>query len=308
MVSIIIPCYNVEDTLPFTIESILKQTDSNWEILAVNDGSTDMTAEVIKKYANNNPKIKLYSKKNGGVSSARNLGLKYAKGDWIYFLDADDLIDSYLIETINNQPNDTDVMIFEFIMESNDHYRHYKLTNPSTLFRDYLTNKQTIHISSLATRRNFIEKHPISFDEQTHYGEDREFIAKLFTFKPSYICLNKILFKYQVREGSAMTSRNYNSRKFSSILASERTYKSLINTSEERSALAVLAFTIVRHLKMYNEFKIKDTELYPKLKEYVQKYVQGLHFYGFGHIEFYTTVAGILAYNNKLLKLFLHLY
>ena len=308
MVSIIIPCYNVAEYLPYTIESILHQTDSDWEVITVDDGSNDSTVDVIKKYSNIDSRINLISKPNGGVSSARNIGLKYAKGDWVYFLDGDDLIDTSLVETINKASTDIDIVIFEFIMESNNSYEYFKLKRQSSLFSDYLTNKQTIHISSLATSRKFIEKNQISFNEQTYYGEDREFIAKLFLLKPYYICLNKILFKYHIRDGSAMTIRNYNSRKFSSILASERTYKSLINTSEERSALAVLAYTIVRHFKFYEEFEIKDTELYPKLKEYVQKYVRGLHFYGFGSIELYTMAAGIFAYNRNLLKLFLRLY
>lgn len=89
-VSIIIPCYNQGSFLGETLDSVLRQEHQNWECIVVNDGSTDRTAEVAEKYCLKDERIKLINKENGGLSSARNAGLKKSHGDLLAFLDADD--------------------------------------------------------------------------------------------------------------------------------------------------------------------------------------------------------------------------
>ena len=89
-ISIIVPIYNVEKYLPKCIDSIINQTLENIEIILVNDGSTDSCAEIIESYANKDNRIKVIHKKNGGQSSARNMGLDIAKGEYIGFVDSDD--------------------------------------------------------------------------------------------------------------------------------------------------------------------------------------------------------------------------
>lgn len=89
LISIIIPLYNKENSIDKTISSIINQTYSMWELIVVDDGSTDHSADCIKKYLEDK-RIKYIYKKNGGVSSARNLGIKKSNGNWIMFIDADD--------------------------------------------------------------------------------------------------------------------------------------------------------------------------------------------------------------------------
>lgn len=88
LISIVIPLYNKEKAINKTILSVLKQTYINWELIIVDDGSTDRSADVVRSFSDK--RIFYYLKKNGGVSSARNYGVKKAKGEWIIFLDADD--------------------------------------------------------------------------------------------------------------------------------------------------------------------------------------------------------------------------
>lgn len=100
-VSVVIPCYNVEEYISECIESVLKQTYSDLEIICVNDGSTDDTFRILKNYGEEFPeKIKLISQNNLGASAARNIGLSVAKGQYVQFLDADDLL---LPEKIEHQ-------------------------------------------------------------------------------------------------------------------------------------------------------------------------------------------------------------
>ncbi|WP_293936741.1 glycosyltransferase family 2 protein [Sphingobacterium sp. UBA5996] len=100
-VSVVIPVYNVEKYLDETIQSVLKQELQDFEIILVNDGSTDSSAAICQKYASLDPRIYFFDQENAGVSVARNNGLSHAVGDYVYFLDSDDTIDSaFLLESL----------------------------------------------------------------------------------------------------------------------------------------------------------------------------------------------------------------
>jgi glycosyltransferase involved in cell wall biosynthesis len=92
LVSIIIPCYNQANYLPFSLASVLEQTYSNWECIIVNDGATDNTEQISKVWCEKDNRFVYVEKQNGGLSSARNAGINFAKGDYIQFLDADDIL------------------------------------------------------------------------------------------------------------------------------------------------------------------------------------------------------------------------
>ena len=97
MVSVIIPAYNVEEYISASIESILDQQFEDWELIIINDGSTDSTPEVASSYADRDPRIKIFSKANEGPGAARRDGLRHACGEYVMFLDADDLCSSLYI-------------------------------------------------------------------------------------------------------------------------------------------------------------------------------------------------------------------
>ena len=92
LVSIIVPCYKVEQYLPNCIESILYQTYTNWELILVDDGSPDNCGNICDDYAAKDNRIKVVHKKNGGLSSARNAGMKVMNGEYVTFLDSDDFL------------------------------------------------------------------------------------------------------------------------------------------------------------------------------------------------------------------------
>lgn len=91
-VSIIVPVYKAEKYLNRCIDSILAQTFTDWELLLIDDGSTDRSGDICDEYAKKDTRIRVFHKENGGVSSARNLGLDSAQGEWVTFIDADDYI------------------------------------------------------------------------------------------------------------------------------------------------------------------------------------------------------------------------
>lgn len=92
LVSIIVPCYKVEQYLPNCIESILCQSYTNWELILVDDGSPDNCGNICDDYAAKDNRIKVVHKKNGGLSSARNAGMKVMNGEYVTFLDSDDFL------------------------------------------------------------------------------------------------------------------------------------------------------------------------------------------------------------------------
>lgn len=101
-ISIIVPVYNNQKTIERCVESIIGQTESNWNLILINDGSTDNSLEICEKYEKKDNRIKVINQKNNGVSSARNRGLEVADGDYIIFVDSDDYVELNLIETLNN--------------------------------------------------------------------------------------------------------------------------------------------------------------------------------------------------------------
>lgn len=92
LVSIIIPAYNAGEFISKTLDSILNQTWTNWEAIVVNDGSIDNTEAIVKQYAESDNRIILVSQSNRGCSPAKNIGLGFAKGDFVQYLDADDIL------------------------------------------------------------------------------------------------------------------------------------------------------------------------------------------------------------------------
>lgn len=103
-VSVIIPLYNKEGAISNTIKSVLEQTFTNFELIIINDGSTDRSLEIVKSINDN--RIQIYTKKNGGVSSARNYGAQKATSPWLLFLDADDRLTPHCIETLLQLKNE----------------------------------------------------------------------------------------------------------------------------------------------------------------------------------------------------------
>lgn len=120
MISVVVPVYNKQNSIKRCIESVLKQSYINWELLLIDDGSTDNSAKIIQPYLKDD-RIHYYHKENGGVSSARNMGIRKAKGEWIIFLDSDDY---FLPNALNSllqtaEPNHVLISAGNYLLEKN---------------------------------------------------------------------------------------------------------------------------------------------------------------------------------------------
>lgn len=183
MISIIIPVYNSETTLKRCLDSVISQSMSDWELLLVDDGSKDKSSDICDDYAAKDKRFKVFHKKNGGVSSARNIGLNNAKGDWIAFIDADDYVkESYLANLWKHSQKQVDLVISYAEIHNGDGIN--KESYPSKFVDDtnfdsiFIENDMNWHTSpwSKLYKRSIIEEHHLRFCEGMHIGEDAVFL------------------------------------------------------------------------------------------------------------------------------------
>ena len=128
-VSVVIPFYNVEDYFEECVSSIVNQTLKDIEIICINDGSTDNSLKILEQFANSDDRIKVFSQENRGVSASRNRGIKLAQGEYIYFMDSDDILDLNALEELYDfsKSNDLDILIFKLISFNNETGERYSI-------------------------------------------------------------------------------------------------------------------------------------------------------------------------------------
>ncbi len=189
LVTVIIPAYNYALYLPQAIESVKNQTLNNWECIIVDDGSTDNTKDIAQKYTNTDNRIKYHYKNNGGLSSARNLGLKLSQGKYVLFLDADDYIQKqnlqHLSSFLEQKNEDCAVfgMFYKFFDDNTPNHPWYNDFNYQTgLQQDFfqrLLNQNSLPPCAPMSPLNIIKKHNIYFDENLTSYEDWDFWLRL---------------------------------------------------------------------------------------------------------------------------------
>lgn len=216
-ISIIMAVYNMEEYLIDAIESVINQTIGieRIQLILVNDGSSDSSLDICKTYQNMyKQNIFIIDKMNGGVSSARNEGLKTATGDYINFLDADDKLESNACEKVLNffQKNDVDVVALPLVYfgtREDNHALHWKFTETRVIDIDDEYEAIQMHISSSFIRRQVVQQ--FSFCEDLKYGEDAELINKCILQKRRYGVLADTVYWYRYRESdtSAMQNAQY---------------------------------------------------------------------------------------------------
>ena len=212
LISIIVPIYNVDSYLRKCFDSIISQTYSDFELILVDDGSTDDSPKICDEYARKDDRIIVIHKKNGGVSSARNAGLNVAKGEYIGFIDPDDYIVSEMYEcmvnAIEKYKSDMVVCGYDYIDENGNVTRPYKVKNDEKLTHKQFVSMQfdmppTVrHVVWNKLFRNKLFK-GISFPENIHSSEDVYVLCSYVKKISDCVFIHKPLYKNLVRNGSA---------------------------------------------------------------------------------------------------------
>lgn len=206
--SIIVPVYNAEKYIRQCVDSVLRQTCNDFELILVDDGSSDGSADILNEYASCS-NVVMIQKKNGGVSSARNAGLDVAKGDWVSFVDSDDVLEECCLENFDKLERKADVNFFssvDFFEDSStkihkmiDGYSegekdiqraiYYLKTNPGFEFFGVTWNK--------FFRNSIIQKYHIRFDQRISYREDELFTSNFLAYAKSVATMSAIGYRYR---------------------------------------------------------------------------------------------------------------
>lgn len=230
--SVIVPVYNVEKYLPDCIESVLGQSFSDFELILVDDGSTDSCSGICDDYKKKNHRIKVIHKENAGLAAARRSGIKIAEGDYVFNLDSDDLIESDTLECAHRMIKETDCEIVAFAYKWVKNGKTVNITDDGLdegfyikddiekhIYPRLLMDKNMKHISyylsGKAIKRELIAPHQLNMNEKISLGEDLCCVVPCYLDAKSVYISKKTAYLYTVRENSM--SKEFNAKQINLV-------------------------------------------------------------------------------------------
>ena len=290
-ISVIIPVYNVESYLEECVDSVLAQTYKAFEILLIDDGSTDSSGDICDRYASENASVRVIHKENGGLSSARNCGLDNASGDCVLFLDSDDyLVETALEDAICIIEKEKCDFVFFDALSFNDKDRDYGIKQNYIRKNDYnLADGLSILVQQLKNKeyhsqvclmlflREFLEINNLRFYDGILY-EDMLFTFQAYCISKKVVQLRKVLYHRRYRSGSIVMSKvtvkNFKSNKkvFEEACLFSDNYSILTNEAV-KLYLAKCAYNTMNIYKRMEKIAQKEEkESYISVKTLCKKY------------------------------------
>ena len=277
LISIIVPIYNTEKYLHQCLDSILNQTYANFEVLLVNDGSTDSSGIICQEYVERDSRFRYFEKDNGGVASARNLGLEHSEGTYITFIDSDDWVEQNYLDVLYTalKENDTDVAISTYKRFAQDgvfYLRSYsreddEFLNLGTRSRDSFLeilprlgelDHSFYSISSKLIKRKIVGN--LLFDEQVSYAEDLNFFFHLYLGVESVVYVRDYTYIYRTHDAS--TSQNVNELK---ALQELEIYKSMF---QQIDRMGLPTFYYFKRMENVVTYRISGFPTSKAIREY----------------------------------------
>lgn len=277
-ISIIIPIYNSENDLCKCLDSIIAQTFKEWECILVDDGSKDNSPKICDRYAEKDSRFCVIHKSNGGVSSARNVGLNQAKGKYIAFADSDDWVENTWLKEFVDNVHGRDLVMQNAVWHDFPHsgetfYRHVSVNDDLSYpekIKEMYENNLLGYIWAAIFRRDIIEKYSLRFNEEYKWREDREFMLRyclhINRVKVSSACLYHYNFP-------TLKTREY--KKFSlfriRLVCDEMSYVKAIVGNELSKQLELSSAVLFETYKMYLDKRICRTLRVNALADWVYK-------------------------------------
>ena len=265
-ISIIVPVYNTEEYLPKCLDSLVNQSFDDYEIIMINDGSTDKSANLIKKY--DSPKIKLLNKKNEGQALARNLGIKEAQGDYIMFVDSDDYIDKDTLKIAYEKATheNADIVCFNNYLVIDN-----VVTNDSNKKTLGDNDNKTFIINNPGPcfkliRTNIIKDNNLYFPHLKAY-EDIAVVPSYTLFSKKTIYIQDKLYYYVIREGSTMKQLEYSAKLEEIFMAMENLLKVFKNNSAYQLYEPELEYLYIYHLLHDGGLRFLEFKKYDQIKK-----------------------------------------
>ncbi len=265
LISIIVPIYNASPFLRRCIECILRQTFEDYELLLIDDGSSDNSGQICEEYARKDARVRVFHKENGGVSSARNLGLEHVKGDYVTFADADDWMEESWLHDFAVHAGKADIIFQNAVW----HYDDGRTFLRSIRVDETLTYKQQLaslyprsflgYIWATLFRTDIVKRHGIRFNTQFKFKEDRDFVLSYCMYASSLIVLPSRNYHYIFPSAD---SRSYNKPNLSRVLLEiEERRKIRKLFGEEADVLYSDVSVTFELMRLYASDTDKDTKL-----------------------------------------------
>lgn len=302
--SIIIPIYKAEKYLHKCLDSIINQSFVDYEVLLINDGSPDNCKYICDTYASKDKRFKAFHKENGGVSSARQLGIEQAKGTYTIHIDPDDWIESNMLEELYKEANKTnaDVIIFDFYINNNTQQYVSKQAPTSLIASDILQQLyKNLHGSccNKLIKRNCYDKYKLKFPLDLSLCEDLYLISKLYmhNIKTSYI--PKAFYHYCIYSNqNSITNAKSTSFKYDVFLL-EKFSKLLENNDALPICKQKFSQDILKRAYIRNNF---TTIQFIKYCFRYQKYIKKSNFSPIFKVKLYLSCIGFYKVIKNLEK------
>lgn len=263
LLSVILPIYNGQETLSKCINSVLEQEDINLELLCIDDGSTDNSISICQNIAQKDSRIRLITKRNGGVASARNKGLDFSRGTYITFIDQDDWIEKNAYKTMLQAvlTSKADIVVSNYFKDKGDVFE--AMINQKKIPETVTTTNDLIKYAFFREEyrgfaafvwnkmfsKMFLEKNHITFDESLRRGDDVLFFSDIALANPKTIYINQHLYHYVQQANSVThTLTKENLGRLSEILIG---YKQAINKLE-KNAISMESLSYMKCFYVYH--------------------------------------------------------
>jgi len=317
MISIIIPVYNVEKYITKCIESILNQTNSDWELILINDGSTDRSGEICDKYAINNKKIKVIHQSNRGVSKSRNTAINIANGEYLCFVDSDDWIDPNYLEEFKTNTYKADFYFSGALYDINNKVYSYKNYKES-----YCKNIQQIK-NAFFNQKLFSNGYPwgklfktqiiknnnLQFNEQLSIHEDHIFVFQYFSHINSLYITNTSGYHYIIFDDSG---RKLSSKlkKYEELILATNTFALSINQLKKKWNLSIEQNDLLNQQFIFSKRldAIRSLILQKKKKYFINEQIFWRNNSYIGVNKKEKILLSILRSNNKFKYLSLYFF
>lgn len=273
-ISVIIPAYNTADVISRTLKSVKQQTYPHYEIILINDGSTDGTKEIIDNYAKNRNNIIVYHQSNQGVSVARNKGIELATGEFICFLDSDDTYKPTFLEEMIKRQQETNANVvycgYNRVFKDQS-IREYPIKfAEGNILSSFLDDNYYFSFSCTLIKKQLLIKNKIIFDRSKYLAEDILFIMKVLIVSKIFF-VKKYLFNYHYRANS-MTNKKWNEKDYFHDVTAFEYIHNYINNHYKHNDLNKCIKVIVKH-KKNREMRYLDYCLmnfkYKSIKNYI---------------------------------------